>query len=284
MRVVRRLILAITAVFAVCASLGLNTWAAAPSIRLYVLDGGTLKERDGVAYGLSHEQLPPRDLSDMCVLIVHPNGLFLWDTGLNESVNDLKTSSNPPAPGRARPGDHVGKTLRAQLADIGYTPKDIKFAALSHSHWDHTGNVRDYLGATWLLQTRERDAMFAERRPSNFEDYEGLQSAKTILLDGDYDVFKDGTVRIVFTPGHTAGHQSLLVKLPKTGAVILSGDLYHFPEELTLNPKITGRNAEQISASMAKVQALAADARAHLWIQHDVLGFATLKKIPAFYD
>jgi N-acyl homoserine lactone hydrolase len=284
MRVVRPLILATAAIFAVCVPFELAPWAAAPSLQLYVLDGGTLKERDGVAYGLSHEQLAPRDLSDMCVLIVHPDGLFLWDTGLNESVNDLKATSEAPAPGRARPGDHVGTTLRAQLADIGYKPADIKFAALSHSHWDHTGNVRDFLGATWLLQTRERDAMFAERRPANFEDYEGLQSAKTILLDGDYDVFKDGTVRLVFTPGHTAGHQSLFVKLPKTGVVIVSGDLYHFPEELTLKPKITGRNAEQISASMAKVQALAADASAHVWIQHDILGFAKLKKAPAFYD
>ncbi len=258
--------------------------AAASSIRLYVLDGGTLKERDGVPYGLSTEQVPPRDLSDVCVLIVHPAGLFLWDTGLNESVNDLKESAEPPAPGRARPGDHVRKTLRAQLAEIGYKPSDITFASLSHSHWDHTGNVREFLGATWLLQMRERDVMFAERRPSNFADYEGLQSAKTLLVDGDYDVFKDGVVRLVFTPGHTPGHQSLLVKLPKTGAVILSGDLYHFPEELTLNPKVTGRNAEQISSSMAKIQTIIGDTHAQLWIQHDVLGFAKLKKSPAYYD
>ena len=284
MRVVLRTGVVVLAVLAAWIATGWLPVAAASPIRLYVLDGGTLKQRDGVPYGLSREQVPPRDLSDVCVLIVHPAGLFLWDTGLNESVNDLKESAGPPAPGRARPGDHVGSTLRAQLAGIGYTPGDIKFASLSHSHWDHTGNVRDFLGATWLLQTRERDAMFAERRPSNFADYEGLQHAKTILVDGDYDVFKDGLVRLVFTPGHTAGHQSLFVKLPNTGAVILSGDLYHFPEELTLEPTLTGRNAAQISSSMAKLRALIGETGAHVWIQHDIRGFATLKRPPAYYD
>jgi glyoxylase-like metal-dependent hydrolase (beta-lactamase superfamily II) len=258
--------------------------AAATAIRLYVLDGGTLKERDGVPYGLSLEQTPPRDLSDFCALIVHPNGLFLWDTGLNESVNDVTSSTEPPAPGRPRPGDHVGHTLRAQLATIGYKPSDIRYAALSHSHWDHTGNVQDFLGATWFLQKREYDLMFGERRPSNFDDFAGLQNAKTVLIEGDYDVFKDGTVRLLFTPGHTAGHQSLLVQLPKTGAVIVSGDLYHFPEELALKPTVTGRNSEQIKASMARVQALIAQTGAQLWIQHDIRGFAKLGKSPTYYE
>jgi glyoxylase-like metal-dependent hydrolase (beta-lactamase superfamily II) len=89
---------------------------------------------------------------------------------------------------------------------------------------------------------------------------------------------------LIATPGHTAGHQSLLVKLPKTGAVILSGDLYHFSEELTVKPEPRGRNAEQTKASMAKIQALVAQHHAQLWIQHDSPSFAKLKKLPAYYD
>ena len=70
--------------------------------------------------------------------------------------------------------------------------------------------------------------MFAEKPLSNQSDFDGLRNSKTQLLEGDHDVFGDGSVMLLFTPGHTPGHQALFVNLPKTGAVILSGDLYHF--------------------------------------------------------
>jgi N-acyl homoserine lactone hydrolase len=255
----------------------------AAAVRLYVFDCGTMKERDGVPYGLSREQLPPRDLSDPCVLVVHPRGTLLWETGLHESVNNT-----PPVadlrPGRPRPGDRVEKTLKSQLEEIGYRPAEITYLALSHSHWDHTGNVRDYLGSTWLVQKAERDAMFGDNPLPNHSDYAGLKDSTTRILEGDHDVFGDGTVMLLLTPGHTAGHQALFVRLPKTGPVILSGDLYHFAEELTLKPAPAGRNAEQFAASKAKVQALIAETGAQLWIQHDVIGYAALKKSPAHYD
>ena len=257
--------------------------AAAPAIRLYVLDGGVMKERDGVPYGLSLEQLPPRDLADLCVLVVHPRGTLLWDTGLNPSVNDTPPGTKP-APGAPRAGDRVDRPLAAQLTAIGHPPASITYLALSHSHWDHTGNVRDFLATTWLAQKAERDVMFAERPLGNRADFAGLEQSKTQLLDGDHDVFGDGSVRLILTPGHSPGHQALYVRLPKTGSVVLSGDLYHFPEELTLRPKPAGRNADQIAASMAKLQALIAETGAQLWIQHDIRGYTRLKHAPAYYD
>jgi N-acyl homoserine lactone hydrolase len=256
----------------------------APTLRIYVLDCGTMKDRDGVPYGLSREQLAPRDLSDLCALIVHPRGTLLWETGLNEAVNRIAPGTPAAAVGGPRPGDHVDRLLTKQLAEIGYAPSDITYLALSHSHWDHTGNVGSFLGSTWLVQKAERDVMFAEKPLSNQSDFDGLRKSKTEVLEGDHDVFGDGTVMLLFTPGHTPGHQSLLVNLPRTGPVILSGDLYHFSEELTLKPAPRGRNAEQIAASMAKVQAVMAKTGAQLWIQHDVLGYAKLKKSPAYYD
>lgn len=97
-------------------------------------------------------------------------------------------------------------------------------------------------------------------------------------------MFGDGSVMLLFTPGHTAGHQVLFVRLPNTGPVILSGDLYRFPEELTLTPVPGGRNAERFAASKAKVQALIANTGAQLWIQHDIGGDAKLKKSPDYYE
>src|ERR1700730_9585128 len=254
------------------------------ALRVYVLDCGTLKERDGVAYGLSREQVAPRDLSDLCALIVHPRGTLLWETGLNEAVNRIPAGAPAAAAGGPRPGDPVDKLLIEQLAGIGYMPSDITYLALSHSHWDHTGNAGSFLGSTWLVQKPERDIMFAEKPLSNQSDFDGLRNSKTELLEGDHDVFGDGAVMLLFTPGHTPGHQALLVNLPRTGPVILSGDLYHFSEELTLKPAPRGRNAEQIAASMAKIQALMAKTGAQLWIQHDAPGYAKLKKSPAHYD
>jgi len=257
---------------------------ATAAVRLYVLDCGTMKERDGVAYGLSREQVAPRNLSDPCALIVHPRGTLLWETGLNEAVNNIPAGAPSAAVGGPRPGDRVDTPLKKQLAEIGYSPSDITYLALSHSHWDHTGNAGSFLGSTWLVQKPERDVMFAEKPLSNQGDFDGLRTSKTQLLEGDHDVFGDGTVMLLFTPGHTPGHQSLFVSLSKTGPVILSGDLYHFSEELTLKPTPRGRNAEQIAASMAKIQALMAKTGAQLWIQHDSPGFARLKKSPAYYD
>ncbi|MEP7304394.1 MAG: N-acyl homoserine lactonase family protein [Acidobacteriota bacterium] len=259
--------------------------AAPPAaLRMYVMDCGTMKERDGVPYGLSHEQMAPRDLSDPCALVVHPRGTLLWETGLNEAVNSIPAGAPANAVGGPRPGDRVEKPLKKQLAELGYMPADINYLALSHSHWDHTGNASAFAGSTWLVQKLERDLMFAEKPLSNQGDFEGLRHSKTELLDGDRDVFGDGRVMLLFTPGHTPGHQALLVNLPKTGAVIFSGDLYHFSEELTQKPVPRGRNAEQTAASMAKIQSLVAKTGAQLWIQHDSPSIAKLKKSPAYYE
>jgi len=105
------------------------------------------------------------------------------------------------------------------------------------------------------------------------------------VIDGDHDVFGDGTVTVVATPGHSPGHQSLLVRLAQTGPVLLSGDLFHFPAERTLNKVPTSDfNPEQTAASRAKVEALLQKTGAQLWIQHDVVANRTLKKAPAYYE
>jgi glyoxylase-like metal-dependent hydrolase (beta-lactamase superfamily II) len=117
--------------------------------------------------------------------------------------------------------------------------------------------------------------------------FAALKNSKTTLLDGDHDVFGDGTVVIVSTPGHTPGHQSLLVKLAKTGPVLLSGDLYHYPAERTLKdftPFSGLGDPQKEAASKAQVEALLKEKKAALWIQHDILADAKVKKSPAYYD
>jgi glyoxylase-like metal-dependent hydrolase (beta-lactamase superfamily II) len=252
-------------------------------LRLYLFDCGTLKDRDAVPYGLSREQVPPRDLADPCALVVHPRGTLLWETGLHESVNQT-AAAGETRPGRPRAGDRVDRPLRSQLAEAGYTPAAITFVALSHAHWDHTGNLREQLHSTWLVQRAERDSIFGGAPLPNQQDFAGADRVRTLILDGDHDVFGDGSVMLLFAPGHTPGHQVLFVRLPQTGPVILSGDLYHFAEELTIKPAPVGRNAEQVAASKAKIHALMDETGAQLWIQHDRNQFAKLRKSPAFYE
>jgi N-acyl homoserine lactone hydrolase len=251
----------------------------APAQKMYVFNCATLKDRDPTTYGLTRAQVESVDMSDPCFLIVHPRGTLLWETGLNDAVY------NRPEGGGAR-HDKIDKSLKSQLAEIGYKPADITYLAISHLHGDHSGNANDYAASTWIAQRKERDYMFGDKLPANIipTEYAALKNSKTILIDGDYDVFGDGSVTLVATPGHTPGHQSLLVKLPKTGPVFLTGDLYHFPAERTLHTMPASEKEQQTGASRAKAEALIQKTGAQIWIQHDIVGNAKLKKSPAFYE
>jgi glyoxylase-like metal-dependent hydrolase (beta-lactamase superfamily II) len=225
-------------------------------------------------------------MSVVAYLVVHPRGTLLWDTG---TIPDELVKPGGTTIARAT----VTKTLAGQLAEIGYKPADINYLALSHYHYDHSANGNQFAGSTWLVQRPELAAMFPDTPPANPIDpnvsakFSALAKSKTVLLDGDHDVFGDGSVVILSTPGHTPGHQSLFVRLAKTGPLVLSGDLYHYPAERTLEDFLPfgGRGGDaQEAASKAKVEALLKDKGAVLWIQHDLVADAKLKKSPAYYD
>jgi N-acyl homoserine lactone hydrolase len=253
--------------------------AAVTSPRLYVFHCGTLKQRSPATYNLTPEQVESNDMSDPCFLVVHPKGSLLWETGLNDAT------FNKPEGGDPR-GDKVEKSLESQLAEIGYAPEKITYLAISHFHGDHSGNVGDYAGSTWIVQKPEYESMFsggavAGANPNSFAPLK----SKTIIIEGDHDVFGDGTVILKSTPGHTPGHQSLFVRLTKTGPVVLSGDLYHFPAERTLKKMPTGEATRgQTAASREALEAFMRENRATLWIQHDIVAYAKLKLSPAYYD
>jgi glyoxylase-like metal-dependent hydrolase (beta-lactamase superfamily II) len=180
------------------------------------------------------------------------------------------------------------KPLTTQLAEIGYSPADITFLALSHYHYDHTANANLFADATWLVRRLEREAMFAETPPlvTRPSSYAALKSSKTVIIENDdHDVFGDGTVVLKLAAGHTPGHQVLYVKLPKTGGVVLSGDLYHFPEARTLK-RVATFDFDQAQTPIAReaIEAFLANTGAQLWIQHDYVGNARRKKAPEFYE
>jgi N-acyl homoserine lactone hydrolase len=263
------------------------------SIRLYVLDGGSL-EASPSSYNLLDEEVQTTLLSLASFLIVHPDGVFLWDAGavpdserVMEGIGARQIVIRSDK--RERPVT-LGPSLLGQLAEIGYTPADITHFSMSHFHWDHSANANLFAHANWLVRPEEREAMYEvvpggnSGRPMTYSD---LRDGNTITLvtTDEHDVFGDGTVILKAAPGHTAGHQVIYVELVETGGVVLSGDLYHYPEERTLNRlPVSDFNLEQTRASRTSVDEFLVRKEASLWIQHDQVAHLNLKKAPEYYD
>ena len=258
-----------------------NRPAAVQAVRLYVFENGHIRGLDPKLFNFTREEIREPDFVNISYLIVHPKGTLQFDAG---AVPDSHFKGGPVTEGIIS----AERPLLPQLAAAGYRPADVTFLALSHYHSDHTANANEFAAATWIVQRAERDYMFQDKPEGIIQPatYSALRNAKTRILNNeDLDVFGDGTVRIVAAPGHTPGHQVLLVRLPKRGPVLLAGDLYHYPEERT-----TGRlptfesNAEQSKASRAKVEALLKATGAELWIEHDIATHAKLPKAPDFVE
>ena len=253
------------------------------SVRLYVFDCGVLVRGEPTAYNLTREQVGDTNFADACYLVAHPRGTLLWDVGI---IPDAQIKPGGVEVTVANGSNKAQKTLIGQLAELGYKPADITYLAVSHGHADHVANANAYAGSTWLVQRAERDAMFSAQAQTTvaFPTYSALKNSKTVELTGDHDVFGDGTVVIKSTPGHTPGHQSLFVKLPRTGGVLLTGDLYHYAAERSLKKIPNNDNKELTQRSRAAIEAFLQKSGAQLWIQHDIGANAKLKKSPLYYD
>src|SRR5437899_1686676 len=262
------------------------------SLRVYVLDCGILHNSDAGRYRFKKEELATTEMSVACFLIAHPKGTLVWDTGAVPdnawTPTGIPMTQHIVLPDSQQRDITVVKSLKGQLSELGYSPSDITYLVLSHYHYDHTANANEFAGAAWLVRQVEREAMFAKQPPGTTQPftYSALRNSKTLILKSDeHDVFGDGTVVIKSAPGHTQGHQVLYLKLAKTGGVLLSGDLYHYPEERVLDRVPTFEfNPEQTRAARVVIDAFLKKTGAQLWIQHDFNGNAKLKKSPNFYE
>lgn len=271
--------------FAMSAQPTLGQKRATPvkSLRLYIFDCGMIKRFDPSLFQFKKEDLKDADMVVPCYLVVHPKGTLMWDVGV---IPDSAFKENAPASQPLLMATASSpKPLLPQLAALGYRPADITYVAFSHYHGDHVANANAFAGSTWLVHPTERNAMFATK-PEDQSAYNLLKNSKTISLPNtDYDVFGDGTVVIKYAPGHTPGHQVLALRLPKTGPVLIAGDLWHYPEERTANkaPQIES-NREQTFASRAAMEAYLKQSGAQLWIEHNPETFNRLKKTPDYIE
>jgi N-acyl homoserine lactone hydrolase len=277
------LLIALATLVAGCVGGSASMRTAAP--RLYILDCGTISRMDSNLFGLKPEEVKVNvGFASPCYLVVHPKGTLIWDVG---QVPD----ADIPDDGTEVVQQDILKATRrlgSQLERLGYNPKEVTYMAMSHYHADHTANANMFAGSTWIVQQAEYDIMFSDaqvdiRTPDSYRD---LKNTKRIALqNADHDVFGDGTVVIKTAPGHTPGHQMLFLKLAKFGPLLLAGDLYHFPEEKTLDRvPIFDFNAAMTRETRKKVDQFVAQAHAQMWIQHDAPTYATLKKAPDYYE
>jgi len=252
--------------------------SAKPGVeKLYILNCGEGTAGDISRWSPGVNEGKSMDFVDSCYLIKHAQGWFLWDTGIPDAVAAMPDGLAPADPKAVfwrRP-----KTLAAQLDQLGVKPSDIKAMAISHTHPDHIGNVELFPSTMLYVQKAEYEWPGADKQPRFKAEH------PVTKLDGDRDVFGDGSVTILSTPGHTPGHQSLLVKLPNTGAVVLSGDAVHFRDNWD-NRRVPSMNADkdQTTASMQKIADTLAKEKAQLWINHDKAERDGQKMAPEFYD
>jgi len=260
-------------------------------MRLYVFDCGLLNiAKEGVErYHVTTAEAGETRMPVPCFLVAHPKGTLMWDVGVIPDATVEKAGT-----GGARYDLNavakavVTRTLKSQLAAIGYSPADITYVAISHAHKDHSANLNQFAASTWLTPKVEREFMWKpgnERVEPAF--YTALEHSKSITIDKDeYDVFGDGKAIIKAAPGHTPGHQVLVLQLASTGRIMIAGDLYHYPPERAFHraPPDNEFSVQQSAASRAKIEEYLAKTKTTIWIEHDFGANAKLKKSPAYYD
>jgi len=289
------------------ATLGMAVSALLASLPFSAAASATLTEKSGVAdrlyridcgHSLANDEsvwTPGENIgksiefSSTCYLIRHGSSSLMWDTGVPEAtIGDPKGWSTLPK----LIVYHLDRTITSQLAEIGLKTSDIDYVAISHTHGDHIGNVKLFPDATVLLQRAEYD--WINSGPLTDPNLNQLvimlrqlmgHPKNLKLIDGDLDVFGDGSVILISTPGHTPGSQSLLVHLANSGYIVLSGDVVHLEENFEKNivPALNVDKAQSL-ASMQRVRDIMQKYNAKLFINHDKAQADRLKLIPAFYD
>ncbi|KZS39601.1 MBL fold metallo-hydrolase [Aquimarina aggregata] len=256
-----------------------------PEVKLYTFSGGKvlvnnleLFSQDTTYHGQSKE------FADAFYVVSHPKGNLMWDAGLPETLIGLpEPFTDPSGAFTVSRKDSVVN----QLKSIGMTVQDIKYIALSHTHFDHTGHANTFKNSTWLVQKTEYDSITSPTSQKiNADNYNAIKELTTTKkLNGDFDVFGDGSVVIKSMPGHTPGHQVLYLDLAEHGPLLLSGDLYHLYENREHKRiPIFNFDVDQTLESMDKFEAFAEENKAKVYLQHQKEDFNKLPKAPKYLN
>jgi len=255
-----------------------------PNVKLYTFDGGSVQINNLEPFSLDSVYRGRKEtLPSPYYVISHPNGNLMWDAGITE---DLISTGPLTLEAQGMVFSRTEYTVD-QLKSIGMTLNDVKYIALSHWHTDHTGHANLLKNSTWLVQDIEYDFIHSDEfKKENIDRYNEMKELiKVQKIQGDFDVFGDGSVVIKLMPGHTPGHQVLFVDLPNYGPVLLSGDLYHIKENRThRRMPIFNFDVENTHKSMDIFEAFAKEKNAKVFIQHDIEDYKDTPKAPKYLD
>lgn len=212
-----------------------------------------------------------------CYLVRHGDRYLLWDTGLSRDA-----LGKPLVRGQSD-SESLDVTIVDQLARLGVKPAQIEFVGISHLHFDHIGQAAEFPQSTLLIGKGDFDLLGRpgqENRTKRLAPWMA-QGAKVEKVSGDHDVFGDASVVMLDLPGHTPGHHGLLVRLPKRGPVLLSGDVAHFRENLDTSgvPTFNTDRAQSL-ASLDRFVKLGRNLGAAVIIQHESEDVAKLPPFP----
>ena len=276
------LLVATIATASVC-SARLRAQPAPSAMRLYAIDCGRLDYSDMDGFSDTDDYAGQKgSLVVPCFLVRHGSEWLLWDTGVGDRIAAL-----PNGELKQEARFSLRRTLASQLASIDVVPDDIKYVALSHLHSDHSGNIGLFPHAVFLIGAAELPWARSMPTPEGVEAslIAPLDHARIEAFDKDHDVFGDGTVRILKAPGHTPGHCMLLVKLPKTGLILITGDLFHQRRSLKehLVPRVNTSRADTL-ASINRFEGIAKTTGARVIIPHERQDFEALPAFPRFLE
>jgi glyoxylase-like metal-dependent hydrolase (beta-lactamase superfamily II) len=266
---------AIAAALGFVALTGMQAPPARVPLSLWRLDCGDFQINDINAFMSDTSEYParPKRLVGSCYLIRHGDAYMLWDAGMagalvgHPDVSPVMTVS-------------LRERIVDQLARIGVRPEQVSMVGISHYHGDHTGQARDFPGARLLMGAGDLATLRGRPAAAQADLAHWLSGGGQVSeVQGDLDVFADGSVVMLNMPGHTPGHHALLIRLA-SGPVMLSGDTYHFAEQIPHRgvPPFNTDRADSL-ASMDRFDRLARNLHARVIIQHEP---ADVAKLPAF--
>jgi glyoxylase-like metal-dependent hydrolase (beta-lactamase superfamily II) len=213
-------------------------------------------------------------------ILDHPKGLVVFDTGNNVAISDgeanCKKYWQPGLCDFLKPSQTRADVIDEQLKKLGYSADKVKVVVTSHSHLDHIGNIKLFPKAIHVLQKKE---LYQGWWPEKFQgrtggafviaDLEGTRDFNYLELDGDYDLFGDGTAVVLSTPGHTLGHQSMKVKLPESGTIIISQDAIWMQENLDGYPAGLNYSVMDYTNSVNRLKFMRDLEGAQIFMAHD---------------
>ncbi|TVR27431.1 MAG: N-acyl homoserine lactonase family protein [Balneolaceae bacterium] len=257
-------------------------------IKMYVTTSGTLNLDQGWLTAMTNVGTRI-DIPVPMYIIDHPRGLIVFDTGMSvDVVPDDGEEYWGPVSQAFTPSMTRDQGIDEQLQRIGKSVDDVKYVIHSHFHLDHAGNISMFPNATHIVQKAElKNAWWPEqfqRAAYVLDDYKNTRNYNFMEITGDLDLFGDGSIELIDTKGHTQGHQSLIVRLPNEGTVILAADAAYMPENLQGTIPGIVWNVEAAMEAIERMKMIRDRENGEIWLGHSMEQFQTRRLLPEYYD